>query len=53
VSVPHLLVDDGHAVDLWLRTVKRSQNPALGLRIAVDQSFHLICLFGASLLVGG
>ncbi len=50
VAVPHLLVDDGHLVRAWLRDVKGTPQPALGLMIAVDQSFHLLCLFGAALI---
>lgn len=50
VAVPHLIVDDGHIVRGWVRVVKRASDPPLGLSIAVDQSFHVLCLFGASLL---
>jgi Protein of unknown function (DUF3307) len=50
VAVPHLLVDEGHLVRAWLRDVKGAPQPALGLMIAVDQSFHLLCLFGAALI---
>lgn len=50
VAVPHLLIDDGHLVRAWLRDVKGAAQPALGLLIAVDQSFHLLCLLGAALV---
>jgi len=50
VTLPHLLIDDGHIVRAWLRTVKRVPDPPLGLSIAVDQSLHVLCLFGAALL---
>ncbi len=50
VAVPHLLVDDGHLVRAWLREVKHADRPALGLMIAVDQTFHVVCLLGAALL---
>jgi hypothetical protein len=50
VAIPHLLVDDGHVVRAWLKDVKGAQEPTLGLSIAVDQSFHLLCLFGAALI---
>ena len=50
VALPHVLVDDGHIVRAWLRTVKHVSDPPLGLSIAVDQSLHLLCLFGAALL---
>jgi hypothetical protein len=49
ISVPHVLIDDGHFVRTWLRVVKRSPDPAPSLRLMVDQSFHVVCLFGASL----
>ncbi len=50
VAVPHLLIDDGHLVTAWLRHVKRTARPPLALTIAVDQSFHVICLLGAALV---
>jgi hypothetical protein len=50
VAVPHLLIDDGHLVRVWLRDVKGAARPALGLVIAVDQSFHLLCLLAAALV---
>ncbi len=53
VAVPHLLIDDGHLVRTWLRTVKHSAQPVLALTIAVDQSFHVLCLFGAALIAAG
>jgi hypothetical protein len=53
VAIPHLIVDDGHIVRFWLRDVKRTPDPPLALVIAVDQSFHLLCLFGAALFAAG
>lgn len=50
VAVPHLLIDDGTIVRAWLRHVKRAERPSLGLLVAVDQSFHLLCLLGAALI---
>jgi Protein of unknown function (DUF3307) len=50
VSVPHLLVDDGWAVRAWIREVKRVDEAPRPLVIAVDQSFHLLCLLGAALV---
>jgi hypothetical protein len=50
VAIPHLLIDDGHFVRAWLRSVKHARDPALGLSIAVDQSLHLVCLLGAALV---
>jgi hypothetical protein len=50
IAIPHLLIDDGRIVSGWLRLVKHVQQPALGLRIAVDQTFHAICLLGTALV---
>jgi Protein of unknown function (DUF3307) len=50
VGISHLLIDDGRLVRVWLRDVKRTAAPTLGLLIATDQSFHLLCLFAASLV---
>jgi Protein of unknown function (DUF3307) len=50
IAIPHLLIDDGRIVSAWLRFVKHVQQPALGLRIAVDQTFHAVCLLGAALV---
>ena len=50
VAVPHLAVDDGRFVRMWLHRVKGAQRPGMGLTIAVDQVFHLLCLLGAALL---
>ena len=50
IAIPHLLIDDGRVVGAWLHRVKHVSNPALGLRIAVDQTFHALCLLGAALV---
>jgi hypothetical protein len=50
VAVTHLVIDDGRLVAAWMHTVKRAAHPPLGLSIAVDQTFHALCLFGASLV---
>jgi hypothetical protein len=50
VAIPHLIVDDGHLVHVWVRNFKRASDPSLGLLIAVDQSFHVLCLLGAALV---
>lgn len=50
VAIPHLLVDDGRLVEVWLREVKRAQHPPPALAVAVDQSFHVICLLGAAVV---
>lgn len=50
VALPHLLLDDGRLVRFWLERVKGVERPAVALAIAVDQSFHIACLFGAALV---
>lgn len=50
VFVPHYLQDDGRALDAYMAKVKGLSTNSPGLRIAVDQSFHMITLFGTALL---
>ena len=40
----------GVSSGVWLRQVKHSPDPAPSLRLMVDQSFHVVCLFGAAML---
>lgn len=51
IAVPHLIIDDGRLLDTYMAKVKGLSTHSAGLRVAVDQSFHIICLFGAALLV--
>jgi hypothetical protein len=52
VAVPHWVQDDGRLLNVWMRTVKgTTAAEAPWVRIAVDQSFHLLFLFGTALLV--
>jgi hypothetical protein len=53
VALLHLLVDDGNLVRAWLRYVKRALEPALMPTIAVGESLHLVCLFGAVRVAAG
>jgi hypothetical protein len=53
VAIPHLVIDDGRIVRLWLHRVKGATSPGLGLSIAVDQSLHVLCLLGAALVAAG
>jgi hypothetical protein len=51
VAAPHWIQDDGRLLNAWMVVVKGTdpaENP--GLRVAVDQSFHLVFLFAAALL---
>jgi Protein of unknown function (DUF3307) len=50
IAIPHLLIDDGRFVRVWLRQVKGSPEPNVALAIAVDQSFHVLCLLAAALV---
>jgi hypothetical protein len=50
IGVPHLLQDDGRALSVWIERVKHSQSePGDLLFTLVDQSFHVVALFGAAL----
>lgn len=51
VAVPHLIQDDGRLLDAYMSKVKGLAQTSPGLRVAVDQSFHLLFLFGTALLV--
>ena len=51
IGTPHLLQDDGRVLDAYMRTVKGVGDDAPpGLRLAVDQSGHVIALFLLALL---
>jgi hypothetical protein len=52
ILVPHLIQDDGRLLDNYMVRVKgRGSLESVGLRIACDQSFHALALFGAALLI--
>ena len=52
VALPHLVVDDGRIISLYLTRVKHAE--ATDARIAgpVDQSFHAVSLCVVALLIG-
>jgi hypothetical protein len=51
VFIPHLVQDDGSVLMAWNRIVKRSHStPGDLLYMAIDQSFHVVVLFGTALL---
>ena len=52
VYIPHLVIDDGRLVGLYLARVKRVEGLNLGLAASVDQSFHVLSLFLAAVVVG-
>jgi hypothetical protein len=53
VTLPHMIVDDGRLLRAWLHRVKHSPDPAPGLVIMVDQSWHLVMLLPVALLAAG
>ncbi len=52
IFLPHLLVDDGRIVRLYLSRVKRVEAFDVGLAASVDQSFHILSLFLVAILLG-
>jgi hypothetical protein len=52
VYIPHLIIDDGRLVGLYLARVKRVEGLNLGLAASVDQTFHVLSLFLVALLIG-
>ncbi|MDA0162367.1 DUF3307 domain-containing protein [Solirubrobacter ginsenosidimutans] len=52
VFVPHLIIDDGRLVALYLARVKGVEGLNLGLAASVDQTFHVLSLFLVALLLG-
>lgn len=50
IALPHVVIDDGRLVRVWLRQVKHSPDPTPTLRLMVDQSFHVVCLLGVAVL---
>jgi Protein of unknown function (DUF3307) len=50
ITLPHVVVDDGTLLRAWMRTVKHCPDPAPGLIIMVDQSFHIVMLLPVALL---
>jgi hypothetical protein len=53
IGVPHLLQDDGRAIGFYMRRVKHLEpGAAPAVDRAVDQTFHLLALFGLAVLAG-
>jgi hypothetical protein len=52
VFVPHLVIDDGRIVRLYLSRVKRADGFDVGLAASVDQSFHVLSLWLLAILLG-
>lgn len=51
IAIPHLIQDDRRLLDAYMARVKGLAESSPGLRIAVDQAFHIVFLFGTALLV--
>ena len=49
IFVPHLVQDDGRLVGGYVRRVKHTDPQPGMLMLAVDQSFHILALFGLAL----
>ena len=53
VALPHMIQDDGRLLLAYSRVVKKaSPKPGEPLFMMIDQSFHLVALFGLALLIG-
>ena len=51
IFIPHLIQDDARALIAWNRRVKKSSlPPGDPVYMAIDQSFHIVMLFGTALL---
>jgi hypothetical protein len=51
VSLPHLLIDDGRLLRVYIREVKHvTGDPPLIVLFGVDQTLHLLCLAAAALI---
>ena len=54
IAIPHLVQDDGRLLVGYITSVKKVRvGPGDRLFAAVDQSFHLLALFGVALVAGG
>lgn len=51
IFAPHLVIDDARLLHAYMVRVKGCTDPPpAGLAVMVDQSLHLICLWGTALL---
>lgn len=51
IALPHMVQDDGRLLNAYMHRFKRVHGePPGGLRLALDQSFHMLFLFGLALL---
>lgn len=52
IFLPHLVLDDGRIIRLYIARVKRVEQFDVGLAASVDQSFHILSLFLVAILLG-
>jgi hypothetical protein len=52
IFLPHLVLDDGRIVRLYLARVKHVDRFDIGIAASVDQSFHVLSLFLVAILLG-
>ena len=53
IFLPHLVQDDGRLLDSYVRAVKHTEPEPGMLMLMVDQSFHILVLFGLAVAAGG
>ena len=53
IAIPHMVQDDGRLLSEYVRRVKHTEPQPGMLMLAVDQSFHVVVLFGLALAAGG
>jgi len=53
IALPHIVLDDRRLVAAWIDRVKHAPDAPSGLAVAVDQCFHLLCLWATALLAAG
>jgi hypothetical protein len=53
IFLPHAIQDDGRLLSEYVRRVKHTEPQPGMLMLAVDQSFHVVVLFGLALAAGG
>lgn len=51
IAIPHWIQDDRRLLDAYMARVKGLAETSSGLRVAVDQAFHVLFLFATALLV--
>jgi hypothetical protein len=52
IFLPHLILDDGRIVRLYLARVKHVERFDVSIAASVDQSFHILSLFLVAILLG-